>query len=133
MLAGVFLTFIFTAIALWVGAHHEDRTRGFGLAILVWLFALVLYDGLFLAFLFIFESYPLEKPAIGLSLLNPVDLARIMVMLRLETAALLGYTGAVFNKFFGTGMGVAISAVFMLLWVLLPLQRFVHKTSRKDF
>lgn len=133
MAAGTFLTFIFTAIALWVGVHNEDRTRGFGLAILIWLFALVLYDGLFLAFLFIFDAYPLEKAAIGLSMSNPVDLARIMVMLRLEAAALLGYTGAVFNKFFGTGIGIALSAAVMLLWILIPLQRFIYKASRKDF
>ena len=133
MVAGAFLTFIFTALALWVGVHHEDRTRGFGLAILIWLFALVIYDGLFLAFLFIFEEYPLDKAAIGFSLLNPVDLARIMVMLRLETAALLGYTGAVFNKFFGAGTGIVISLTVMSLWILLPLKGFMSRAGHKDF
>ncbi len=133
MFAGTVLSFIFTAVALWVGVQYEDRTKGFGIAILIWLFALVIYDGLFLAFLFVFEEYPLEKAATGFSILNPVDLARIMVMLRLESAALLGFTGAVFNKFFGTVSGIAVSGFAMLLWVFLPLQSFLRKAGNKDF
>lgn len=130
---GILLTFTFTAMAMWVAVNNNDKIKGFGLSILIWLFALVIYDGLFLIFLFIFEDYPLEKAAIAFSLLNPVDLARIMVLLRLETAALLGYTGAVFQKFFGAGLGIGLSVLVLLLWIAVPLKGFIHKAVRKDF
>lgn len=133
MVCGSFLTAIFTAIAFLVSVSFEDKIKGFGLAVLVWLYTAVIYDGLFLAFLVIFDDYPLEKATIGFTLLNPIDLSRIMILLRLETAALLGYTGAVFEKFFGTFQGIAFSFFALVVWMLLPLLVFLRKVSRKDF
>lgn len=133
LVCGSLLTFIFIALSFLVGASQEERIKGFGLAILLWLTAAIIYDGLFLAVLAIFHDYPLEKASIVLSMLNPIDLSRIMIMLRLETATLMGYTGAVFNKFFGTFYGAAISFFVLLCWTLIPLRGFIYKVNRKDF
>jgi Cu-processing system permease protein len=133
MLCGSLLTAIFTALAFLISVSFEDRIKGFGMAILLWLFTAVIYDGLLLAFLVIFDEYPLEKISIGITLFNPIDLSRILILLRLETAALMGYTGAVFEKFFGTAQGILISFFTLIVWVVLPLLLFVRKVSRKDF
>jgi Cu-processing system permease protein len=133
MLCGSLLTAIFTALAFLISVSFEDRIKGFGMAILLWLFTAVIYDGLLLAFLVIFDEYPLEKISIGITLFNPIDLSRILILLRLETAALMGYTGAVFEKFFGTAQGILISFFTLIVWVVLPLMLFVRKVSRKDF
>ena len=133
ILCGSMLTAIFTGLAFLISILFEDRIKGFGIAILVWLLAAVIYDGLFLAFLVVFNDYPLEKATIGLTLFNPIDLSRIMILLRLETAALLGYTGAVFNKFFGTFQGTLFSFLALLLWILIPLLLFLRKVQHKDF
>lgn len=130
---GAMLTAIFTALAFLLSVVFEDRIKGFGMAILLWLFSSVIYDGLFLAFLVVFNDYPLEKASLGLTLLNPIDLSRILMLLRLETAALLGYTGAVFSKFFGTLPGTLISFGALLLWILVPLWLFRRKVQRRDF
>jgi Cu-processing system permease protein len=133
LICGVLLTAIFTGVAFLVSASHEDRIKGFGIAILLWLYAAVLYDGLFLAVLVVFDDYPLEKVSLVMAMLNPIDLTRILVLLRLETAALLGYTGAVFNQFFGTLTGLAVSFAGLAAWVLIPLGLFIRKTNHKDF
>jgi Cu-processing system permease protein len=133
MLCGALLTGIFTAVAFLISVSFDDRIKGFGIAILAWLFTGIVYDGLFLAFLVVFDDYPLEKASIGITLFNPIDLSRILILLRLETAALMGYTGAVFSKFFGTMQGVAISFFALVMWVVLPLLWFVRKVSKKDF
>lgn len=133
MLIGILLTFIFTGLAFLISLSNENKIRGFGIAILVWLFLAVLYDGLFLLLLFWLEDYPLEKFALGLTLFNPIDLSRILMMLQLDISALLGYTGAVFNKFFGTNLGMGISLISSFLWVLIPLFIFLKLSSRKDF
>lgn len=130
---GSLLTSIFIALAFFISVSQEDKIKGFGLAILLWLGAAIVYDGLFLALLTIFQDYPLETPSIFISLLNPIDLTRIMVLLQLENATLMGYTGAVFNKFFGTFYGAAISFAILLVWILLPLTGFVYKVQRRDF
>ena len=67
-----------------------------------------------------FSDYPLEIPLIISSVLNPLDLGRVMVMLKFDLAALMGYTGAIFEKFFGETIGVVISLFMLSLWVILP-------------
>ena len=44
----------------------------------------------------LFADYPIERPMLGLMLANPVDLARVVLLLRFDVSALMGYTGAVF-------------------------------------
>ncbi|WPP48004.1 ABC transporter permease [Catalinimonas niigatensis] len=133
LLTGLLLTFIFTAIAFWISLKNENRVKGFGLALLVWLFMAVLYDGVFLLLLLAFEDYPVDKFAIAFTLFNPIDLSRILMMLKLDISALLGYTGAVFNKFFGTSLGIALALLCSLVWILIPLWGAGRTANRKDF
>lgn len=133
LVCGSLLTCIFIALSFLISSWQEDKIKGFGLSILLWLMTAVIYDGLFLAFLTILQEYPLETPSILISLFNPIDLTRILVLLKLESVTLMGYTGAVFNKFFGTFYGAAISFLMLLLWVLTPLSGFLYKINRKDF
>ena len=130
---GVLLTFIFSAIAFLIAIYNENKLKGFGIAILFWLFMAFVYDGLLLIFLLVFESYPVEKMAISLSILNPIDLSRILVMLKLDLSALMGYTGAVFRKFFGTSSGIIISYVSLILWTIIPVSWILYKSNKKDF
>jgi Cu-processing system permease protein len=130
---GVLLTLIFTALAFLVSLLVVDRARGFGAAILVWLCATALYDaGLVLAATTL-SDYPLELPLLGLTLLNPVDLGRVLLLLRFDVAALMGYTGAVFERFFGSTVGLGITASALALWCAVPLLFGVRRFVRKDF
>lgn len=133
IITGIALTFIFTAIAFFIAVLNDDKIKGFGLAILVWLFFAVIYDGLLLVVLVLFQDYPLENPVIAMSLFNPVDLSRVLVLLKLDISALMGYTGAVFNKFFGTQLGMTISFGALLIWIIFPVTGFIFKSNRKDF
>ncbi|RPD98713.1 ABC transporter permease [Aureibaculum marinum] len=133
LLVGAFLTFIFVALAFNIALSHENKIKGFGYAILVWLFLAVIYDGLFLISLVMLQEYPLDKFSLIATMFNPIDLSRILVLLKLDISALLGYTGAVFQKFFGTNAGMLISFFVLLLWVILPALRIIYISKRKDF
>jgi Cu-processing system permease protein len=133
LVSGVFLTFIFTALAFNIALSNENKIKGFGLAILLWLFLAVVYDGIFLLILVYFQEYPLDKFALGASMINPIDLSRILVLLKLDISALLGYTGAVFKQFFGTSQGTIISFAVLALWVILPVWRIIKVSTKKDF
>ncbi len=133
LLIGTFLNFIFVALAFNIALSNENKIKGFGYAILLWLFLAVIYDGLFLTFLVVFEEYPLDKFSLGATLFNPIDLSRILVLLKLDISALLGYTGAVFKKFFGTNTGVFLSLISLVFWVALPVLRMNGKLKKKDF
>jgi Cu-processing system permease protein len=45
----------------------------------------------------------------------------------------MGYTGAVFERFFGGAFGVIISSVFLLLWMIIPLILSTKYFQKKDF
>jgi len=83
--------------------------------------------------IFSFNEYPLDKFSLFVTMFNPIDLSRILILLKLDISALLGYTGAVFKKFFGTNFGMIISFVVMTLWVVLPVWRINKKLRKKDF
>jgi len=133
LITGTFLTFIFTALAFNIALYHENKIKGFGYAILLWLFFAVIYDGIFLLLLVMLEDYPLDKLSITASLLNPIDLSRTLILLKLDISALLGYTGAVFKKFFGTNFGFLLSLFTLTIWVLLPTWFFIKMSRKKDF
>ncbi len=133
LITGAFLTFIFTALAFNIALSNENRIKGFGYAILLWLFLAVIYDGLFLMSLIVFEEYPLDTFSLTASMLNPIDLSRTLILLKLDISALLGYTGAVFKNFFGTNFGLIVSFLALSLWVILPVFRIIGKSKKKDF
>jgi Cu-processing system permease protein len=133
LITGTFLTLIFTALAFNIALSNENKIKGFGYAILLWLFLAIIYDGIFLMTLIMFEDYPLDKVSLLGTMLNPIDLSRTLILLKLDISALLGYTGAVFKQFFGTNFGLIVSIAMLSVWVILPVLRIVYKSKRKDF
>ena len=133
LITGVFLTFIFTALAFNIALSNENKIKGFGFAILLWLFLAVIYDGIFLMALVHFQEYPIDKFALIATMGNPIDLSRILIILKLDISALLGYTGAVFKNFFGTSFGSILSLSLLAVWVIIPVWRISAKAKKKDF
>ena len=127
LISGTFLTFIFTSLAFNIALSNENKIKGFGYAILLWMLLAIVYDGVFLMSLIIFEDYPLDKLSLIGTILNPIDLSRTLILLKLDISALLGYTGAVFKKFFGTNYGLFISFLSLGLWVIVPTIKIVLK------
>lgn len=133
LVSGSFLTLIFTAFAYLIALYNENKIKGFGYAIILWLLMSVIYDGIFLLSLVVFKDYPLESITLSATMLNPIDLCRILVLLQLDITALLGYTGAVFKSFFGTSKGLILSLATLLIWVVIPVIWIKIKSAKKDF
>jgi Cu-processing system permease protein len=129
---GCALTLVFTSIAFWASVKSKDKARGIGFALLLWFYFSLIYDGLILLILFSFSDYPLEKLTLILSALNPVDLGRIFIMLKMDVSALMGYTGALYQDFFGSVWGMLFTTGIMLLWAVLPLYAAVRTFRKKD-
>ena len=131
--AGTALTMIFTAIAFCIAMWCDDRLKGLGAAIAVWMLCAVVYDGLVMAGVAAFANYPLERAMLVLALANPIDLARIALLLQLDVSALMGYTGAVFQQFLGGAAGTLVAACALLIWIAAPVGLGVRAFQRKDF
>lgn len=133
LVTGAFLTLIFTGLSFLIAISNENKIKGFGYAVLLWLFLAVIYDGIFLMSLIVFEEYPLDSFSLAAILFNPIDLSRTLILLKLDISALLGYTGAVFKQFFGTNLGVILSMSVLTLWTIIPIWYLSFKAKRKDF
>lgn len=133
LITGTFLTFIFTALAFLSSVISSDKVKGMGLSLFIWFYSAIIFDGLLLFILFFFNDYPLEKPALILTFFNPVDLARILVLLKLDISVLMGYTGAVYRNFFGTLTGIILSIFFLFIWAVIPAIISMRIFSKKDF
>lgn len=131
--SGVALTFVFGGLALLIGVHIEDRLRGVTVALAVWLLLTVTYDGAVLLVATMFSDYPLERPMLLLTLFNPVDLARTMIVMQSDTAALMGYTGAVMNRFLGSVLGTLTAVTGLLIWIFIPAWAGRRAFERRDF
>lgn len=132
ILAGLLLTVVFVALAFASSVSTRDKAKGIGVALLFWFYFTLIYDGLILYIIYSFSDYPLEKVTLVLVSLNPVDLARIIILLKLDLSALMGYTGAFYKSFFGTGIGIIYSFLFLLAWTAAPLLLALRKFARKD-
>jgi Cu-processing system permease protein len=133
IVAGVVLTCVFTAIATSIAVKCEDRLRGLGAAIGVWLLVTIVYDGFVLLVLAVLSDYPLERVTLGLMMANPIDIARVGLLLRVDGAAMMGYTGAVFLKFFSGSSGMVVATLALAAWIIAPIAFGVRVFQRKDF
>jgi Cu-processing system permease protein len=126
------LTAVFAGLAILASVITRDKAKGIGLSLLLWFYFAIIFDGLILFILFQFADYPLEKVSIALTALNPIDLSRILVLLKMDIAAMMGYTGAVFQAFFEGLYGYLFIGMVMLVWIALPIFIAIKKFNRKD-
>jgi Cu-processing system permease protein len=133
LLVGTALTCAFTAIAFCVALRTEDRLRGVGVALGVWLLVAVAYDGIVLTAVALLGDYPIERPLLALMFASPLDLGRVLMLMQLDAAALLGYTGAVFERFFAGNAGACLAASMLLFWIAAPVAVGARWFKRKDF
>lgn len=130
--AGTALTWVFSALAFLIAVSFQDRAAGLGAAILVWLLLAIIYDGLIMIGSVVLADYPLERGVLAAVILNPIDLARVTLLLKIDIAALMGYTGAVFEKFFGSNRGLLVSGAALIIWIIAPFWLAARRFAAKD-
>lgn len=129
---GLGVTLTFSSFGFLSSVWVRDKAKGIGLSIILWLFFVLLFDGVILLLLFQLSDYPVEDFMVFITLLNPIDLARILVLLQLNVSAMLGYTGAVFKEFFGTTLGTGVAIVSLFIWVVIPFYLSLIIFNKRD-
>lgn len=127
------LALLSTALAFVIALRADDRVRALGIALGVWLVTAVLWDGVVLLLALLFGDRPIELPMLVMLALNPFDLARVLLLLGSDAAALLGYTGAVLQRSLGTGGGRVMLVSLLSLWLVVPCVIAARSFARKDF
>jgi Cu-processing system permease protein len=132
IVVGCLISVIFVALAFLSSILTRDKAKGIGIAIMIWLYFALLFDGMVLFLLFQLSDYPIEKAMVAVTALSPIDLARIQILLNLDVSAMMGYTGAIFKDFFGTSQGLIMSFMLLCLWTIIPFYTSLRKFKNKD-
>src|SRR5690606_21040875 len=99
LVAGAVVSVVFTGLAFWLGVANEERAKALGLALGVWLLLSLVYDGRPRCFHRYAHAHPGGTAGMRVTHLNPTGLSLVPVLLRLDTAAPLDYSRALFGRF----------------------------------
>ncbi len=132
LFCGSVLTMVFVSLAFLAAVLTRDKAKAIGMALLFWFYFSLIYDGFLLWIIYTFNDYPLEKITLTLIAANPVDLARVIMLLQLDISALMGYTGAFYKDFFGSSFGILFSTGVLFLWIIIPFTISLRVFSKKD-
>ncbi|MFD2200789.1 ABC transporter permease subunit [Shivajiella indica] len=130
---GISLSIIFAGLAFLASVLTRDKAKAIGISLSFWIYFSLVYDGFVLYLIYSLADYPLEKTTLGLVFLNPVDLGRVIMLMQLDISALMGYTGAFFQQFFGSAKGILLSSFMMLIWMVWPMGMAMRIFKKKDF
>jgi Cu-processing system permease protein len=129
----VALGWLHLAAALCIGALWPDRLKATSIALLLWLVLVVAYDLAVLGATTMLSGLPLESVLFPALLLNPVDLARVLITIAVGSGALFGPTSAVLVRLFGPASGVALGVAVLALETAIPLAVGVRVFRRRDW
>ncbi|MBK8394142.1 MAG: ABC transporter permease subunit [Leptospiraceae bacterium] len=129
---GFLLNLIFLALSLLIAVLFLKREAVLSVCLALWFYLYLLYDLLMLGISVNFGEYPLEIPILILTCINPLDLVRIITILQMDNAALLGFTSAFFQKFLGNTNGILLCISLLFIWTGIPFYLGYRLFSKKD-
>ncbi len=132
-LVGSILTIVFVSLASWFSVEISDRMKGVGLVFSIWLYFVLVHDGLLLLLLLSLQQYPLEFAGGILATANPIGLARVVLLMFNEGSLLLGHTGALARGVLTSWKGYVLASSVSILWTLIPFYLGFRSFKSKDF
>jgi Cu-processing system permease protein len=127
------LGWLFVAVALCIASVWPDRLKAMSVALGLWLLTVIAYDLAVLGATSLLSGLSLQSVLFPALLLNPVDLARVMVTLAVGSGALFGPTSAVLMKMFGAPLGVALALAVLAIEAGAPLLIAARVFRRRDY
>jgi Cu-processing system permease protein len=121
------------ATALGIAAVWPEKLRAMGAALGLWLLLVVAYDLGVVGVSAVLRGVELQRILLPALLLNPVDLARVLVTRAVGQGALFGPTAAVLMRTLGSQRGIALAIVALVVETLVPLAVAVAAFRRRDW
>lgn len=121
------------ATSLAIASLLPDRVRALSAALLLWLLLVVAYDLAVLGLTAILQGVPLQAVLFPALLVNPIDLARVLITMAVGSGALFGPTSAVLVKLLGGPGGVALGLAVLAIETAVPLAIAARVFRRRDW
>lgn len=127
------LCFVFIALSFLVSILINDRMRGIGVVFGIWIYFVLIHDGILLLSLLALKDSPMDIPGGILGSFSPMGLSRVILLMNFEAPMLLGHTGALVRNILTSWQGYALAAGVSALWILFPATGGYLSFKRKDF
>lgn len=127
----VVMVFIFSSIALLIGALSKSRLHALSLGLSLWAVFLLLLDYFLMAVGTFLPSFLLKNIIIVVTFLNPASFIRTSFLIFSENGSVLGPAFYSFVIFSESTIGIIMYGVIALLWILIPLILAVKLLRRR--
>ena len=121
------------ATSLAIASLLPDRVKALSAALLLWLLLVVAYDLAVLGLTAILQGVPLQAVLFPALLVNPIDLARVLITMAVGSGALFGPTSAVLVKLLGGPGGAALGLAVLAVETAVPLAIAARVFRRRDW
>jgi Cu-processing system permease protein len=128
-----FLSAVFMLLGVINSLWVQDKIKGIGISLGIWIYFALVHDALGLLLLVLFKEFPMDLPSALVATLNPIGLARVAILIHEDAALLLGHTGALVREFLLGRGGMATAVILSLLWIVVPIGVSFRKFMRRDF
>lgn len=116
------LGLVFISLSAMLSILANRKPMAIVTALILWFFFLFIYDFIVLAMSYHIDEAYLRKMLYFSLLGNPIDMARVVVLMAVGGEAALGAAGAGLLRMFGGPVTSAISAAALfLVWIAIPL------------
>jgi Cu-processing system permease protein len=128
------LTAVFLALAALIASTNVGRrTRVLALALGWWFVAVLLFDVVALGAASFLRSGPASRVLISAVLVNPVDAARVGVLMAIEGTSAFGAASLALLRFAGgPTAAAALIAASLAFWIVAPLTVAARRLARSD-
>lgn len=90
MLFSALLVVLFLALAFFIGALVRNRWQALTVSVAVWFFSVISWASLLIAVLGLLPYYAIKPAIITLTILNPAELTRLFVIVKLGGGSIIG-------------------------------------------
>ncbi len=127
------LGLVFVSLAALLSIMARRKPMAIVTGLILWLFFLFIYDFIVLSSSYYVNEAYLRKMLYFSLLGNPIDIARVVVLMSLGGEAALGASGAGLLRMFGGATTSAISAAgLFIIWIVAPLTASALIFRRQD-
>lgn len=125
---------VFLSLGALIAIASGSRSRSFGYALFVWFFFVLFYDLLAMGITFLLKERTANQLLFASLFANPVDLTRVGSLLVLGDTEIFGAAGAALIRALGGSRttAVAIVAIAIVLWAIVPVVISSHVLRRRD-
>lgn len=127
------LALIFVHLGLLISVSMSDKMKALGLVLGIWIYLLMVHDGIVLMGLLVLKGYPTDIPALIAGTINPIGLARILLIRYFDQPLLLSFTGARVQLFLVSTTGFLAALTAGIMWIFGPLWLGLRAFVRRDY